>query len=327
VPAGHSCSCSSSSSNNNSNSNTSSTQPRLTPPSTHAPTDCGEPTLSHGLAHSSSSNPSAGDQPGMQEVVIRTEHDGRATALPIQMPAHPPSLLAAFPPSHPSAAVKQPLKRQVFISHTGQDEGAKTFAASILKPALEATGLAVYMDFSSLEMGSKWPQELVDNAANSMVVVVVLSKTFSNQFWCMLELDLALHAHQQQQEGGDESDTRQPLVLPVFYDSVDVVVDVNTIRQRWSGDLQKQLCGEEELGPEWVKTVDVGRWVGNIMTMKAEVQHVRKTQGLSKDEDWQLARCVVRAAAMHSSHHWWPWATWWGSRRKRLRWLQSWWEG
>jgi hypothetical protein len=114
----------------------------------------------------------------------------------------------AFPPTHPADAAKH-LKRQVFISHTGQDEDAKTFAASILKPALEAAGLAVYMDFSSLQLGSSWREELVDAAANSMVVVVVLSRSFTNRFWCMLELDLALHAHH---EGGDER--KRPLVLP-----------------------------------------------------------------------------------------------------------------
>ena len=67
-----------------------------------------------------------------------------------------PQIARIFPPSHPSAAAKQPLKRQVFISHTGKDEGAKNFAASILKPALEAAGLAVYMDFSNLQLGNSF---------------------------------------------------------------------------------------------------------------------------------------------------------------------------
>jgi hypothetical protein len=209
--------------------------------------------------------------------------------------------LGAIPPTQPSAAAKQPLKRQVFISHTGQDEDAKTFAASILKPAMEAAGLAVFMDFSSLEMGSTWRQELVDAAANSMVVVVVLSRSFTIRFWCMLELDLALHAHQQKLGGGSGIDT-YPLVLPVFYDSVDVVVDVDKIRQRWSGELQRRLWKEEELGCEWLAAVDVGRWVHNIRTLKQEVQHTRKSllsQASSKDDSWQLARRVARAAARH----------------------------
>jgi hypothetical protein len=214
----------------------------------------------------------------------------------------PPSLPRSFPPSPLSAAAKQPLKRQVFISHTGRDEDAKTFAASILKPALEAAGLAVYMDFSSLQLGSSWREELVDAAANSMVVVVVLSRSFTSRFWCMLELDLALNAHRRKQgeEGADHS--RRPLVLPVFYESVDIVVDADTIRQHWSCDLQERLRRDEELGREWVATVDVDRWVNNICTLKEKVQHMRKSlpgQSSAKDDGWQLARGVVRAAARH----------------------------
>jgi hypothetical protein len=203
---------------------------------------------------------------------------------------------AAFPPAHPSAAAKTPLKRQVFISHTGQDKDAKAFAASILKPALEAAGLAVYMDFKNLELGCDWPQQLVDAAANSMVVVVVLSRTYSNQFWCMLELDLALHAHPQQ--GGKDQSDRRPLVIPVFYDSDNVVVDVNKIRQRWSCDLLQELQ-KEDLGPEWVKTVNVDRWVDNIVAMKVNVQHLRNTPSSAKDGEWQLAEGVVQVAAKH----------------------------
>jgi hypothetical protein len=239
-------------------------------------------------------------QQQQQRTLLHNQHG--LTPLNICAPAAfgepmPQSGSKAFPLAHPSDSAKA-LKRQVFISHTGQDEDAKTFAASILKPALEAAGLAVYMDFSSLQLGSTWRQELVDAAANSMVVVVVLSRSFTSRFWCMLELDLALNAHQRKPGGGEGN--RQPLLLPVFYDSVDVVVDANTIRQCWSGDLQQRVWRHEELGREWATTVDVGRWVSNICTLKQEVQHTRKSmpgQESGKDEDWQLARGVARAAA------------------------------
>jgi hypothetical protein len=193
----------------------------------------------------------------------------------------------------------------VFISHTGQDEGAKTFAASILTPALEAAGLAVYMDLTNLQPGCRWPHELLVNAAaNSMVVVVVLSKTCTNQFWCMLELDLALHSHQHQsqQQGEAGSHHSVPLVIPVFYDSADTIVDAAGIAQRWSGNLQQQLMDVEELGPEWVRTVHTCRWVANIVRLKGDVQHMRhgrNGEAADKDEEWQLARKVVRAAVRH----------------------------
>jgi hypothetical protein len=227
---------------------------------------------------------------------------------PSQLPhAGAPAAAAAgaFPATLPSAAARPPLKRQVFISHTGQDAGAKTFSASVLKPTLEAAGLAVYMDFTSLDLGKNWSQELVDAAANSMVVVVVLSKTYTNQFWCMLELDLALHAHPQQHlEGQVGSIHSKPLLIPVFYDSPDAIVDdaIKSIEDRWSGDLEQQLMRDEQLGPEWARRVDARRWVGNIVAMKGDLQHLRRRQpeqAPDKDEDMQLARKVVQAAVRH----------------------------
>jgi hypothetical protein len=208
-----------------------------------------------------------------------------------------------FPPPHPSGAALLPLERQVFISHTGRDGGAKTFAASILRPALEAAGLAVCMDFVSLEPGCKWPEELVGAAANSMVVVVVLSKSYSTRFWCMLELDLALNSHHQHQEGGEAGSSHsQPLVIPVFYDSPDEVVDAASIRQHWSaGSLEERLRRDEELGPEWVPVVDVSRWADNVVAMAGHWQNLRRNsnQEAEKDEELQLAKRVVKAAVMH----------------------------
>jgi hypothetical protein len=208
-----------------------------------------------------------------------------------------------FPPTQPSAAARLPLKRQVFISHTGQDGGAKTFAASILRPALEAAGLAVCMDFVSLEPGCKWKEELVGAAANSMVVVVVLSKSYTKRFWCMLELDLALNSHRQQQEGGEGGSSHsQPLVIPVFYDSPDQIVDAVSIRQCWwAGDMEARLIDDEQLGPEWVPAVDVPRWAANIDAMIGHCQNLRRNsnQNAEKDEELQLAGRVVKAAVRH----------------------------
>jgi hypothetical protein len=48
--------------------------------------------------------------------------------------------------------------------------------------------------------------------------------------------------------------------------------------------------------------VDVDRWVNNVRAMEEQVQHMRRRlpgQGPVKDEDWQLATGVVRAAARH----------------------------
>jgi hypothetical protein len=189
----------------------------------------------------------------------------------------------------------------VFISHTGQDADAMMFSASVLKPALEAAGLAVYMDFSNLQLGASWPRELVDAAANSMVVVVVLSRTYTNRFWCMLELDLALHAHAQQAGGGGPGGSRRPLVIPVFYDPVDVVVDAVKIQRRWSGNMPRETLWRDAES-EWVAEVDADRWVANMVAMKAQLQNLRvrqRSERPAKDEPRLAAREVVNVAVQH----------------------------
>jgi hypothetical protein len=199
-------------------------------------------------------------------------------------------------PPHLAADTSEPLQRQVFISHTGQDEDAKTFAVDILKPKLEAAGLNTFIDFRDLEMGCEWPQELVEAATNSMVVVAVLSRSYTNRFWCMLELDLALQSRQQRGEHG----MRGPLVIPVFYDAPDAIVDPEAIKKRWSEDVEPHLKSVEDLGPEWAWRVDASRWAGNITAMKGVLQNLRrKLESADKDEQTQLAERVVSEAVKH----------------------------
>lgn len=86
-------------------------------------------------------------------------------------------------PGQPSPAAQQiktpeQLNRQVFISYTSQDKEAQEFACSILAPALYSAGMNVYGDFESLEAGDRWDEKLMDAAANSRVVVAVISPTY-----------------------------------------------------------------------------------------------------------------------------------------------------
>jgi len=176
-----------------------------------------------------------------------------------------------------------PLLRQVFISHTGQDEGAKEFAACVLKPALEAAGMKVYMDFSDLSLGSAWPQLLVTAACLSAVTVVVLSKTYTERFWCMLELDLALHGHPEHPR------QQQPLVIPVFYDDPKRLASVQDIQQRWAA---------ARVPPERQQWVQPQRWSANITDMRERLMNVRLSAfSMSNDAQWQVAQMVVAAAA------------------------------
>jgi hypothetical protein len=202
------------------------------------------------------------------------------------------------PPAHPSHAARPTLKPLVYISHTAHDGGAKAFAASILRPALEAAGLGVGCDLCNV----KSLQRMVEAAANSMVVVVVLSTCYTQQFWCMLALDLALNSHQQQQEGGEGGSSHsKTLVIPVFYDPPDEIArDENaaTVQQYWDGNV---LAREGLPGPEWAPVVDASRWSANVAAMTGHCQTLRRKTGTAAgtDEEMELARRVLKAAVRH----------------------------
>jgi hypothetical protein len=180
------------------------------------------------------------------------------------------------------------LEQQVFVSHTGQDEGAKTFAASILRPALQRAGLAVFMDID-MESGCEWPRRLVHAAADSQVVVVVMSKSYPERFWCMLELDLALN--------GRPCGAR-PFVVPVFYDAADRVNELD-VQRNWSDDQLLQRLADDELEPVWAECVDPFRWAGNLTALRRVLQHNRRSSFTSKDADDLLARDVVADVLGH----------------------------
>lgn len=160
------------------------------------------------------------------------------------------------------------------------------FAASVLKPRLEAAGLQVYMDYSKLKPGMHWQQELAQAAANSAVVVVVLSGSYVNRYWCQLELDLALHSRK---HAGHDS---KPVVIPVFWDKPDDVVQPHAIQQYW----QQQL---NQLAPARLCWVDPARWAGNIGELGEQWQGERRMHCGPKDNLYNMAGRVAQAAGAY----------------------------
>jgi hypothetical protein len=88
------------------------------------------------------------------------------------VPCTPPPT-SSLPRSHTRPQPVQ-LARRVFISHTGSDEGAKVFAQSVLKQALDNAGLDTFIDIHNLPPGCDFPERLADAAAHSSVFVAVL---------------------------------------------------------------------------------------------------------------------------------------------------------
>jgi hypothetical protein len=147
----------------------------------------------------------------------------------------------------------------------------------------------------------------------------VLSKAYTERFWCMLELDLALHGHPQHPR------QQQPLVIPVFYDDPHSLMSVQGLQQHWAARLpppapaaavlagasqhqrqhQQQSVHQAQqqkqpgmVPPDRQPWVHPQRWADNIKDMRERLQSTRLSAFVvSKDAQWQLAQKVVAAAA------------------------------
>jgi hypothetical protein len=152
------------------------------------------------------------------------------------------------------------------------------------------------MDFSNLPPGCEWPAALVDAAAHSAVVVVVLSRSYVRRFWCMYELDLALHGNAEQLRA------KKPLIIPVFYNSPNDILQPGGQMQRAPVDLQQLWSsriapGSTTMPAERRQCVDPKRWAENFATMRQQLQNLRLSNfPQAKARDYQLARQVVTAA-------------------------------
>jgi hypothetical protein len=208
-------------------------------------------------------------------------------------------------PSSEQPVTTKHLLRQAFISHSGQDKDARVFACSVLAPALQTANMPVYIDFQDLEPGGKWPVALMNAAANSQVVVAVLSRSCVRRFWCMLELDLALHWR--------KDCSMQPLVIPVFVEPPGQEMEAAAVQWFWeqallspeqanqqqqqqqiSAELQEQLGKLQQLPPERKLLIQPERWASNIENMRKLVQNLRLQNFSGKDAEARLAAAVVQ---------------------------------
>ena len=221
------------------------------------------------------------------------------------------------------------LQPQVFISHTGSDELGRVFAASILKPALEAAGLKTFIDHANLQLGCPWPLELVKAAATSAVFVMVLTQSYATRFWCLRELDIAMHGHP------DHPTAAKPYIIPVYMHHHSLLRHP-TVEQLRSDVLQRmgRLAGARdaaELRDLQHLALDPERMLRNIQALRNNQAEHRHHQSLdlyagpeeqqhqqqqlavlqcsssssankapvvpaAKDEEWQMARRVAAAA-------------------------------
>ena len=127
----------------------------------------------------------------------------------------------------------------VFISHTGKDTRAADFAAYLAKE-LKDEGIVFFYDETCLPTGDKLEQRIPAEAKGCTVFVAVMSPTYFQRYWCMLELDLALRHNR--------------VVLPVYFDPLN-----------GPGDLPKKRKFMKHLKKDKrVKSEDLDGWWRNV---------------------------------------------------------------
>jgi hypothetical protein len=138
------------------------------------------------------------------------------------------------------------------------------------------------------------------------------------RFWCMLELDLALHGRKSAsaaQQG--QVQLQQPLVIPVFAEGPGEEMNEARLTRFWqlallspeeakqpqqqqeqqqlSPELQKLLRKYQLLPPKRKQWIQPEQWAQNIMNVRhAEIQNLRPQNFTGKDAESQMADAVVR---------------------------------
>jgi len=103
----------------------------------------------------------------------------------------------------------------VFLSFRGEDCRAKFM--SHLYSSLQNAGIYAFRDDDEIQRGDQISFSLLQAIGQSRISIVVLSTTYANSRWCMLELEKIM----------DISRTRGLVVVPVFYE-----VDPSEVRHQ-----------------------------------------------------------------------------------------------
>ncbi|KAJ0816556.1 putative TIR domain, P-loop containing nucleoside triphosphate hydrolase [Helianthus annuus] len=114
-----------------------------------------------------------------------------------------------------SSSSSQLWNHDVFLSFRGKDT-RNTFV-SHLYSALEQQRMYTYMDDKALPRGESIGPSLLKAIRESRIAIVVFSKNYGSSSWCLDELAYIM----------DCKDTRQQIVLPIFYD-----VDPSEVREQ-----------------------------------------------------------------------------------------------
>jgi len=108
------------------------------------------------------------------------------------------------------------------LSFRGDDTRAKFI--SHLYTALENAGIYVFRDNDEIQRGDQISASLLQAIGQSKISIVVLSRSYANSRWCMLELENIM----------DISRAQGMVVVPVFYE-----IDPSDVRNQ-TGEFGEQ---------------------------------------------------------------------------------------
>lgn len=178
-----------------------------------------------------------------------------------------PEVAAKTPPIGP--LLQESTNGRVFISHTGQDETARNFAAN-LKDRLEDKGIPYFYDLDSLNPGVHWKDCIHDNVETCAVFLAILSPSYFFRYWCMKELHLALSCHRQ--------------IIPIYY-GIHGPRDLPREKEAFCLSFSDEQRVEDD---------DVEQWWGGIHRLP-DFQHLQRCTFTSKDGDVQLQKLVLKS--------------------------------
>ena len=142
-----------------------------------------------------------------------------------------------------------------FVSHTGQDDTtwATGQLARGIAEKLIGHNVPVFFDVRSLQSGVLWESAIEFNAAAAQVFVTIVSPTYCRRYWCMRELDIALHV-------SVVRSLRKRVIIPIYVGLTRDQLEADMKNAAFDADWESTCCTH----PDRTPFVCRERWYANL---------------------------------------------------------------
>jgi len=176
----------------------------------------------------------------------------------------------------------------VFLSHTGEDPDAATFAAFVGAKLQDKYEIDSFLDSKTLDAGDIWRHKIETHAKRCKVFVAILSKHYFERFWCLHELDLAFR--------------NNCIVIPVYFvdpnpsgDKKEIhKVEIPKATNTEFADKLGRMLAEKQLEED--SSVVLRRWWTNMTALDA----IHGMRHYSVHKHWMNDFCNQVAEEVHN---------------------------